>query len=601
MKAEKLLLLTWTGLAGLALALGAALLLASLLPFAALKPLLDSLAADGSLESFTPSAIQALAWPARVCGAALLGLGAAAIAARGRVLQGLPGAWAGLRRLGPGLWAEAGELWAAVRRLERDRLSWLALGLLTLGGTALRLAYLWQPMRYDEAYSFLVFAVQPFDFIISDYHVPNNHVLHSLWMAIAYRLFGIEPWVVRLPALLGGILLIPAAWLVARSLYDRWTALLSAGLVAVSSYLVEYATDGRGYTLLALFGLLVVGLAAYLRRRSSRLAWMLLVLCAALGFYTVPVMLYPFGAALAWLGLSWLLKDTPPQSRRAFPLYLLAAGMAAGLLAALLYLPILRAYGLQALVGNRFVSPLPWDEFTAALPGSLNAAWNTWTRDMPVWLGGLLGIAFLAGPAVHGRGAGHRAPLGLAFALWIVPLVLLQRVAPWARVWLFLLPLFYVSAAAGISRGLRLLGLDRLPWGQAAVTTGGLLACLLLGISVLRSPAILESGETGTLRDAEAITLDLQKALVAGDVVLSAVPSNYPLRYYFLLHGLPSEALYLPRYGVNFRRAFVVVNDFHPQTLEEVLRKQRLQGILDPAAAALYRAYPAARVYLISR
>ena len=66
----------------------------------------------------------------------------------------------------------------------------------------------------------------------TDYHLPNNHVFHSILVYFSTRIFGIQPWAVRLPAFTAGVLLVPAAYWLAKRLYDRWTALGAALLVA---------------------------------------------------------------------------------------------------------------------------------------------------------------------------------------------------------------------------------------------------------------------------------------------------------------------------------------------------------------------------------
>lgn len=66
------------------------------------------------------------------------------------------------------------------------------------------------PITYDEAYTYLRFATRHTHEILRDYHLPNNHVLHTLLVRTSTRLLGDSTLAIRLPALLGG-----AAWLVA--------------------------------------------------------------------------------------------------------------------------------------------------------------------------------------------------------------------------------------------------------------------------------------------------------------------------------------------------------------------------------------------------
>ena len=84
-------------------------------------------------------------------------------------------------------------------------------------------------------------------------------------------MFGNEVWAIRLPALVAGIALVPATFAFARVLYGRAAGLLAAAFVAASSTLVEYSTNARGYTLVALATVLVfIAAARALEQRLGR-------------------------------------------------------------------------------------------------------------------------------------------------------------------------------------------------------------------------------------------------------------------------------------------------------------------------------------------
>src|SRR5947207_15045799 len=131
-------------------------------------------------------------------------------------------------------------------------------------GVVVRVCLLSQPMRNDEALTFLYYSSKPLSMALSDYSLPNNHLFHTFLVRLAYLLLGNEPWSLRLPAFIAGTLLIPAAYLLAHRLYNRHAALLSAALVACSSILIEFTTNARGYTLICLITLLVFALATIL-------------------------------------------------------------------------------------------------------------------------------------------------------------------------------------------------------------------------------------------------------------------------------------------------------------------------------------------------
>jgi hypothetical protein len=580
------------------LILGLVLFIASFLPYGRLKPLADLLARDRDLESFTLGVYRRLR---PVLAAAGLGLILGACLGyiwRARLLSAslsFLGSLAGwLRAAGQ----DAVLFWRAVRTLPVPRPHGLALILLTALGGLLRLYYLSQPMRYDESYTFLVFAMRPFDYIVSNYPVPNNHVFHTLLVALAYRLLGGAPWVIRLPAFLAGVLLVPATYLAAVGLSGRRAALLAAGLVASSSFLIEYSTDARGYILMSWLALVLLSVAVYVKDHPNRFAWLLFVGLAVLGFYTLPTMLYPFGAIGLWLLLSYFRRDVQGYPGRSFLAYLFGAGAAAALLTLGLYAPIIRTSGLRAITSNAYVAPLGEDVFLPELWGSLVATWKSWIRDLPSASGYLLAGFFLASLLFYKDRARQRLPLALVMLVWCLGLVLVQRVAPWARVWLFLIPFFFIWVADGVLAALGRLRVQLSGRSETLFIGAVILLAGFVGWRVLRSGSILDSGQTGTLNAAQPIVLYLKNRLRSGDVVVSEVPSNYPLRYYFYRYQLPDERLYRLKYGLHFQRAWIVVNLRHNQSLEGVLAKTQLAGHIDPASLHQVEQFDGAQLYL---
>jgi hypothetical protein len=122
-------------------------------------------------------------------------------------------------------------------------------------------------------------------------------------------------------------------------------------------------------------------------------------------------------------------------------------------------------------------------------------------------------------------------PLGLLSLGLCLVLVALQRVAPFERVWLCLLPVYLIVASAGLARFVdgRLLG----------VVFGA-----ILGYLTLTSGAVLASAETGVFPDAEAVARTLAPRLAPDDAVMTELPASLPeLQYYFPRNGLPIDML----------------------------------------------------------
>ena len=344
-------------------------------------------------------------------------------------------------------------------------------------GAFLRIHFLFQPVGFDEADTITSYASRPLYLALSWYPVPNNHLFHTLLLHFTWRTFGDAEWAIRLPALFAGIVLIPATYWAARTLYNRHVALMSAAMAATASSLVSYSTNGRGYTMVCVLFLLLLIASRSLLERDNRQVWFLWALIAALGFYTIPIMLYAAGAAALWIVLSSYPME--PVRRRALLVRLVATLTTTGILTTLLYLPVLVVSGLKSLFANGYLRPRDFAYLFENLPDSLEGAGRMMTADLPGPLLWVFLVAFAAGLVFHRLGASHRIPILLAVVLWTTPVLIVQRVAPFPRVWLFLLPLCLIVACAGLWLPVRALAGPsdiRSSWLSAAVAV----CCFLL-------------------------------------------------------------------------------------------------------------------------
>jgi uncharacterized membrane protein len=291
-------------------------------------------------------------------------------------------------------------------------------GILVLG-ISIRMLFLSLPIALDEATTYNSYASQFLGAVLSDYSAPNNHIFHTLLVHLVTQ-FGNDEWIIRLPAFVAGITLIPVTYQVGKHLFNSETGLLAAAFVAASSPLIEYSVNARGYTLLVLSASILVLVAAHLLERESLSLWIRFSVFSSLGFYTVPVMLYPFSGVVVWLALSFVAKG---EERRLFSL--LAACTAVAILTVLLYLPVMLRSGAAAVIDNAFVRALSWAEFAQDLPESLVQTWQLWNRDIPLVLQLLLLLGFLISLLFHGRISRFRIPLILvviatSFANYVV-------------------------------------------------------------------------------------------------------------------------------------------------------------------------------------
>lgn len=405
---------------------------------------------------------------------------------------------------------------------------------LTVMGVILRVPYLSGPMRTDEAETFLSYASRPLYIGLSWYPAPNNHLFHTFFVHLSWLLFGEREWVIRLPALVAGIVLIPFTYWAGRMLYDKHAAIIAAALVAPASTLIAYSTDGRGYTMLCAFFLLLLIAGCYLLKHDSQPAWLLWAVAAALGAYTIPTMLYAAAAGALWIALACV--RMPAEQRRQALTHLATALVVAGALTALLYMPVAIASGMGALTSNSWVQPRSFAYLFAHLPVSIARTWDLWTIDVPPPLVWLLTAGFVVGAVLYRRIPGHGAGVLLAAGLSIPPLVLAQRVVPYSRVWLFLLPLTAAVCGAGLWFLVqRLARADAAPRNRLSAVIA--LCCFL----VMCLPDLRGSRLAFRTNDnkVENMAAWIQNHVGPDDLVVAKGAGWSPLTYYFRRNRAP--------------------------------------------------------------
>ena len=431
-------------------------------------------------------------------------------------------------------------------------------------GIAVRLVHVRQPMRHDEAYTFLHYASAPLSSALSDYTYPNNHLFHTLLVWLTTRVIGGSPEAIRVPAFVAGTLLLPAVYLLARRFADRGAALVALGLAAAWPALVLYSTNARGYSIVVLVfaGLLLLGERAI--DEAARWTWLWIGVLLFVGTYTAPVMLYPGGAALLWMPVEAWRRHGWRGARRVLA-RAAATGTLAGLAAALAYLPAVRRSGLEAVVANRYVTPLPLRDLVGALPAFAGDLVVSLGLGIPLPALALLGFAGAVGLFAPGPDRARRATLAATVLGWCALLLLLTRRPPPSRVWLFLVPIACVYAGAGLSAGARWLARGADPGGARSSATLAISLALVMSGWALVTRAVFRSPETGTLVDAPEIAGYLLARLGPGDRVVVASPCDVPLDYYLRRQGRRSLS------GINRSaargRVFVVVDPRHLQTL----------------------------------
>ena len=277
--------------------------------------------------------------------------------------------------------------------------------LLFMLGLGLRVGYVFQPVRPDEAYIYLAFVGNPLKVVFTYYHVPGNHFLLTFLAHISTRLFGNNVVALRLPSLLFGVAVIPLTYLVFRKLANKETGLLAMGLVAVSSGLINYSVQARGYSIQTFLFLTLILIGKYLIDTNRTSFWVAFSIVGALGFYTIPTFLYFFPPVLLWVFVSRYYRhyDRPRLVRHA--LASLAGTIAVTML---LYAPAFISSGFQALVGDpsgfsSFMVASSWPEFLKGIPKNLGGIWTGMNVGVPLVFRVFLILGLIVGIALYHR------------------------------------------------------------------------------------------------------------------------------------------------------------------------------------------------------
>lgn len=427
-------------------------------------------------------------------------------------------------------------------------------------GATIRFIQAWhEPINFDEAVTYVNFASRTLIDIASDYHIPNNHVLHTLLAGLSFRLGGSNTIALRLPALLASILCIPLTFVLARRLFDSETAAFAAALAAIAPPLTDLGSTARGYSLLTVGSLLMFITATHIVAGAGRRAWVALATTAALTIYTMPVGVY----CVVAVGV-WILTASSPEMRPRMVRGLVLTAVAVALGTAILYAPVVIRSGLASLIDNVNTRP---QTLNLLLPGWIAtvralALWST--LPAPLVFGPVVALGLAA--AVTARPVIRRRTLQLVAALSaIVIAMLIQRIVPPPRALVPVMPLLWIVTASGWRR---ILGARPAPY--ADVMSRWFLApvALLLtwGGSYL---ATAGSRVDQTMREVASVTRTLGAQIEPDDALVAHHFSGlvYPGRYQLMLDGRSPRLFhsYMPRRERRqldpYRRLYLLARD----------------------------------------
>jgi hypothetical protein len=423
---------------------------------------------------------------------------------------------------------------------------WLAMMMAV--GLVVRSYFLAQPMRYDEAFTFLNFVNNGLTRLFF-YPLPNNHVLHTLLVRVSVEILGSHPVAIRLPSLLAGACVVPMSFYLARRIIGNRSGLLTSALVTVFPYLVLYDTMARGYSLVVLLSLCLAILGLWFCQNPSTAVCFLISFVTASGFFTMPSFLFPAAGLSAWIVVVLVIRRQKPLwivRHFMMPCLLMTAT-----LTALFYTPtIIVNNGIHTLIANRFVESLSWPEFSNRLPGHLVDTVGQFSRNVPPVVIGLIlllmgsGLYFLA----HKR---QWVALLLIPALGLggAAVLLTKHVIPFDRTWIYVLPFTFIFVDAGLA------GLLKCP--ELYKRSVLLILVASSGLMLMNRNIIASYPDTGHFPEAPFIVDVLSREMNLGDKVAVKCPADAPVDFYMWYMNVPNDKAHVR--GNQVRRQFFVV------------------------------------------
>jgi 4-amino-4-deoxy-L-arabinose transferase-like glycosyltransferase len=542
-----------------------AFLMFSAAEFERIKAYMDALSFDGDAFTFSRPLFATLVRAARVTAAALAGAAVVLFRSRGRVERHL----GRLEALTVGYVSRTLRAGVAAIRAETAAHTAVVVGAIALGG-ALRIRVVSQPINYDESFTFIVYVNRPWLITWANYSEPNNHLFHTFLAHLSTAVFGNAVWALRLPALVAGILTIPLAYVVARRLAGRDEALIVAALTATAPILIAYSVCARGYTMLLDFFLLAVGCGLDLIAWRSTQPWPIFVICCTLAFFTLPTFIYPFGALLIWLYLAGRRDPSNPALR--VPVIARATTWTVAL-TALCYAPAMATSGLQAGINySRGIEPAM--AFLTTVWRPLRGIWRDFMRSLPRAMVAAVAVSAALGMVRLWRTVGGWTLLVPLLALPALTVPVQRTLAP-TRVWIYLLPIIFIYAAAGSMAAIGWIGSRRLHAGPslASATAAALALAIALRGTTDLPPRYNEwntSYETYTSTDLEEVAGYLKTSLASRDALVVGALLDYPLEYYLRIHQVPIASLRRP--PTRPARVILLANDSAGQPVERVLK-----------------------------
>ncbi len=450
-------------------------------------------------------------------------------------------------------------------------------------GLYIRTYFMNQPMRYDEAYTFMRYVNSGLSFLFL-YHEPNNHVLHTLWVKLFTSVFGPSPWFIRLPAFLSGVFSIFFVYLASKRLMRGKGGYVSIALMTVLPFMILYSTNARGYSMVVLITLLLIIQGLKLSDSYSFSGCVLFSFLSALGIFTMPSMLLVLPGIFMWTSIMLLINSKNTKSLMTD--FVLPYSIMTVVLTFVFYSPVIIASGgIESIIANKYVLPVEWDIFVNGLIPHLQKTAFRFSRDVP-----LVAVLLVSVLAI---GAQTASLIKKDWALFLllpciltgcVVVLLLKQKVPFPRTWIFMIPVIFILADAGAS-----MLLERIKVKGAVTLTCILIigVCFYFSHGLIKNGSILNYPDTGAFPEASIVAEKLNSVMDEKDNLIIDCPDNFPTYYYLWLNKPEAKKIEVNGQKRHEPVDFFVIDTRYVQ-LKEVTDKP-VEEIFNAGKAKIFR------------
>ncbi len=414
------------------------------------------------------------------------------------------------------------------RKPDLFNIIWLILVL--VAGAFIRLFFANDTIRLDESSTIVNAVIGPFYKTVV-YFSTNNHLLHTQFVQLTTKLFGLSPFSVRIPALTAGILTLPLVYIATRRIIGSTNGLFATIMLVVLPFMIMYDTVARGYSLNNFFFVIGIIIGNSIGNRITVPKVFLFALCLSMGAFVITSFLYAAAGLLLWVFV--LLIYQKNSFSDIIKKYVIPTSVAFILITFILYTTKFIYSNINKIISNKYIVALPFNEFSAQIGPHFQGVFQSVFRDVPDYLFYTLLIITILGFALMIRNKQYKILLFAGSILFgVFVLFMIKRAIPFSRTWTFLVPVIAIMADAGLSSITRLFN-STIQNVIKAILITGMFYCVY---SISSNKLITSYGDIGTFKEAEQVAKFLEDKFYNGDKLTGLPVVINPTKFYWAMN-----------------------------------------------------------------